>query len=365
MNNILSLVIFFFIIGLVIFIHELGHFLLAKKNGVAVTEFNIGMGPDICSVVKNGTKYCLKWIPFGGACVMLGDDNGIPDADAEKIEDEKAFSNKSVWVRISVIVAGPVFNFLLAFVLAIIVISVAGTDKSIIQGTIEGLPTEQAGIQAGDEIIEINGESIHFYREILIYLRMNPGKELNVTYVRDGKEYQTVIQPAWDEESNSYLMGIQGYANLRYDVGVLDTLKYSLYEVKYNIVTTIKSLGMIFKGQFSINDLSGPVGIAGVVDDMVDDVVEHTKEETFASRALTMFLTMANFVILISANLGVMNLLPLPALDGGRLVFLLIEAVRGKPIAREKEGMVHVVGFVLLMALMVIVLFNDVRKLFF
>lgn len=360
----MSLLCFLIIFSLVVFVHEFGHFLLAKKNGIGVVEFSIGMGPNIYSWVKNGTRYSIKWIPFGGACQMLGDDNGIPDPDEVVSDDLHAFNNKPIWARISVIAAGPIFNFILAFLLAVIVISFAGTDKSIVQNVMEGYPVEAAGIQPGDEIVKINGESIHFYREILLYLQLNPGKTLNVEYIRDGERYRATIQPEWSEEENSYLMGIQGYAGLRYEVGALQTLKYSLYEVKYNIVTTFKSLGMLFTGKASINDLSGPVGIAEFVDDIVDDVVQNTQEQSFGDKAMTMFLTLANFVILISANLGVMNLLPIPALDGGRLVFLFIEAVRGKPISKEKEGMVHIIGFVLLMVLMVVVLFNDVRKIF-
>lgn len=359
--NPLSIVALILIIGLVIFVHEFGHFLIAKLNGIGVVQFSIGMGPNIFSWVRNGTRYCLKWIPFGGACQMLGDDGGIYDQDEVVTDNEKSFFTKSVWARISVIAAGPIFNFIFAFILAVIVLTYAGTDKSVLTGITEQYPAEAAGLQAGDEIVKINGESIHLFREIQVYLNMNAGKEMDVEYVRDGQTYSAHIEPKQDRNGN-WLMGIQG--GYRYELDALDTLKYSFYEVKYTIVTTVKSLGMIFTGGITINDFSGPVGIATMVDDLVDDVQQQTQDYPLADRAMTMFLTLTSFMILISANLGVMNLLPIPGLDGGRLLFLLIEAVRGKPVPREKEGYVQMAGFIFLMVFMVIVLFNDIRKIF-
>ncbi len=359
--NLLSLVALVLIIGIVVFVHELGHFLLAKKNGIGVIQFSIGMGPNIFKWVKNDTCYCLKWIPFGGACVMMDEEAAMYGIEDVKIDEEKSFQNKSIWARISVIAAGPIFNFLLAFVLAVIVLTYAGSDICRLIDVPEGGPAQEAGLQAGDEIVEINGTSVHLYRELLVYLSMNPGKEMDIVYERDGQKMQTHIVPQKDE-TGSYKIGVLG--GQRYPLGVADIFRYSFYEVKYNIVTTVKSLGMIFTGNITINDFSGPVGIATMVDDIVDEVQTETQDDPFSERAMTMFLTLANFVILISANLGVMNLLPIPALDGGRLLFLFIEAVRGKPVSREKEGIVQASGFIFLMAFMVIILFNDIRKIF-
>ena len=361
--NPFSLVALLIILGLVIFIHEFGHFVLAKKNGVGVIEFSIGMGPRLFSTVCNGTRYSLKWVPFGGSCQMLGDDNGIPDPDAEPITDEEhCFTNKSVWSRISIVAAGPIFNFLLAFVLAVIVLSMAGSDKSIVTGLVEGYPAQEAGLQAGDEIVKLNSEPIHIYRDLQLYLMMNPGQELDVTYLRDGEKHTTTIVPEYSEEDGAWLMGI--YGGIRYELTWLETFEYSWYELRYNVLAVIKSLGMLFTGDLPLTSFSGPVGIATTVDDIVDEVNEATVDSSFSDRAISMFLTLANFVVLISANLGVMNLLPIPAMDGGRLVFLIIEALRGEPIPKEKEAIVHVAGFIFLFLFMIFILFSDIYKAF-
>lgn len=361
--NPFSIVALLLILGVVIFIHEFGHFLLAKKNGVGVIEFSIGMGPRICSTVYHGTRYSLKWIPFGGSCQMLGDDNGIPDPDAEPITDEEhCFTNKSVWARISIIAAGPVFNFLLAFVLAVIVLSMAGSDKAVIQGLVDGYPAAEAGLLAGDRVTKINNETIHLYRELQMYLMMHPGKTLDVTYERNGERYHATIVPKYSEEDGTYLMGI--YGGGRYELSWAETFQYSWYELRYNVLVVIKSLGMIFTGDLPVTSFSGPVGIATTVDDIVEEVNEATVDSSFADRALSMFLTLSNFVILISANLGVMNLLPIPAMDGGRLVFLIIEALRGQPVPKEKEAIVHVAGFIFLFLFMIFILFSDIYKIF-
>ena len=182
---------------------------------------------------------------------------------------------------------------------------------------------------------------------------MNQNQTYEITYVRDGQEHTVNVTPALNEETGTYLIGVKG--GLYEKTNLPGILKYSYYEVKYWITTTVKSLGMLIKGQVKANDMSGPVGIVSMIGD--------TYEEARQYGVMDVLLNLANITILLSANLGVMNLLPIPALDGGRLIFLLIEAIRGKPISREKEGFVHMVGLVFLMALMVFVMFNDVFKL--
>ncbi|MGN0298383.1 MAG: RIP metalloprotease RseP [Lachnospiraceae bacterium] len=363
MNSIVSFICFLLVFCLVVSFHEFGHFLMAKKNGIGVLEFSVGMGPDIVSFTRNGTKYALKWIPFGGACILQGDETGVAQEE-EGLDPKKAFLNQSVWSRISVVLAGPVFNFILAFILAVMVISIAGTDRSYIQDVMDGYPTQEAGIQGGDEITDINGTSIHFYREILLYLNTHPGQTLDVTYKRDGQFYETTIVPKWNEEDQCYYMGIIGSSSYRYETTPLETLKYAVYEVRYYIVSVIESLKMLFTGGASVNDLSGPVGIAGYVNDIVDDVVEDTKDSGIGNTLLYLFLNLANFSILISANLGVMNLLPIPAIDGGKLLFMIIEVIKGSPVDRQKEAFVHLIGMALLILLMVVVMFNDIKKFF-
>lgn len=333
--------------SIIILFHELGHFLLAKKNGIRVNEFCLGLGPTLFGVTKGETKYSVKLFPFGGACMMEGEDG--------ESEDQKAFGQKSVWARISVVAAGPVFNFIMAFVFAVILLSCIGIDRPVVSETIEGYSAQAAGMQKGDVIVKINQKKIHFYREVSMYTFFYPGETLEVTYQRNGEEKTAVIEPKLDEKSGRYMIGIKAQAQ-RERGGFLTNLKYGAHEVGYWIWTSLQSLKMLVTGKVSLNEFSGPVGIVKTIGDTYDA----SKQDGI----FYIFLSMLNFSILLSANLGVMNLLPLPALDGGRLIFLILEAVRRKRVDPEKEGMVHFVGIMILMGLMVLVMFNDIRKLF-
>ena len=343
MSIILALIIF----SLIILIHELGHFLLAKRGGVTVEEFSLGMGPRLISTVKGGTRYSLKLLPFGGSCMMLGED--------EATTEEGSFASKSVWTRISVIAAGPIFNFILAFVLSVIIIGSIGVDKPVILAVSEGFTAAEAGIQKGDTILKMNGTKIRLSREVTNYVTFHQGEDVTFVYEHEGEERTVTLSPE-QNEGGRYIFGLSTVSSYREKVGAWETLKYSAYEVKYWIQTTISSLKMLFTGQVGINDMSGPVGVVTIIGD--------TYKESAADGGFYIWLNMLNISILLTANLGVMNLLPLPALDGGRLVFLIIEAIRRKRIDPEKEGMVHFVGLMLLMVLMIVVMFNDIRKLF-
>lgn len=345
--SIVSIILAILLLGLLVISHEFGHFLLAKKNGIGVLEFAVGMGPKLVSFERGGTVYSINLIPFGGYCMMKG--------EMEENEDEDAFLNKSVWARFTVIAAGPVFNFLLAFILAVIVIGSVGVDQPRLVGVTEGYPAAEAGLQEGDIIKEINGKNIHVSRDITAYLLFHPGETVELTYERDGQEYETVITPKFNSQDNAYQLGIL-INNAREKVGPVETLGYSAYEVKYWISYTLDSLRMLVTGNVSRDDVSGPVGIVNAVGTMV--------EEVSPDGAYYIFLNLLNFAILLSANLGVINLLPIPAMDGGRLLFILIEAVRGKPISREKEGIVHAIGMAFLVVLMILVLVNDITKFF-
>ena len=333
------------VFSLIVFIHELGHFLLAKANKIRVDEFSIGMGPRLFSFVKGETRYCLKVLPLGGSC-MMGED------DADDMS-EGSFNSKSVWARMSVIAAGPIFNFILAFIFAVIIVGFTGYDEPKIAGVIEGFAAEEAGLEAGDKIVKMGNKSIHVWREITYYNMFHPGEKVEVTYERDGEKHQVTLVPKQDEDGN-YLLGIQSAGNTK--ANVWTALQYGAYEVKFWISSTLESLKMLVTGAVGADQLSGPVGIATVV----DDTYQASKEYGIG----IVILQMLNIGILLSANLGVMNLLPLPALDGGRLVFLIIEAIRGKRVPPEKEGWVHGIGLILLLILMAFVMFNDVRKLF-
>lgn len=342
MNIILALIVF----SLIILFHEFGHFLLAKLNGVTVVEFSLGMGPRIVSFKKGGTRYSWKLLPFGGSCMMLGE-----DADST---EEGAFGTKSVWARISVIAAGPIFNFILAFLMALFIVGSIGYDAPVLVGVTEGSPAAEAGLQAGDLIRSMNGQPIHVARGISNYTMFHRGQTVQMVWERDGETYSASVTPKDDGEGN-VLLGISVSSNYRTKATPWQTVKYSFYEVQYWIRTTIESLKMMVQGRVSLNDMSGPVGVVSTISETV--------EESKADGAFYVWLNLLNIAILLSANLGVMNLLPLPALDGGRLVFLIVEAIRGKRIDPEKEGMVHFIGLMALLVLMVVVMVSDVSKL--
>ena len=428
MRFVIAVIIF----SVVILIHELGHFLLAKKNHIEVVEFSLGMGPRIISTVKGGTRYSVKLLPLGGSCAMAGED----------AEDDSpgTFNSAPVWGRIAVVAAGPVFNFLLAFVLSVIIVGCIGYDPATVlqvtegsaaekaglkegdviteyqgyhidlgkdlyvysylnelkegetihlkvkrdgkeqeisykpdvnvryllgfnrsdvnsmtvESLIKGMPLEEAGLEAGDVITKIGGRSVHIWNDISLYnLTHSEEKEVEITYKRDGKTHTAVLEPRQKEGDTAPLLGVTGGKMER--PGFFGTLKYGAYTVKYWIDYTVDSLRMLVTGRVGMKDLSGPVGIVSAVDGVY--------QEAAPAGLSVIILNLMNIGILITANLGVMNLLPLPALDGGRLVFLIIEAIRGKRVSPDKEGMVHFAGFALLMVLMVVVMFNDIMKL--
>ncbi|MBE5906778.1 MAG: RIP metalloprotease RseP, partial [Lachnospiraceae bacterium] len=234
-------------------------------------------------------------------------------------------------------------------------IVIAGYGTSTIGAVADGYSAQKAGLQAGDRITKLNGKNVHLFKELTFYMFVHNGENVKVTYERDGKEHQALLKPTKDEKSGRYVIGV---TSSPYEKGnVLDVLRYSFYDVKYYIDTTLTSLKLLVTGGVSVNDLSGPVGIVSSIG--------QTYQESQKSGVLYVFLNMATMCILLSANLGVMNLLPIPALDGGRLLFMIVEAIRGKRIDPNKEGMVHLVGLALLLGLMVLVMFNDIRKIFF
>lgn len=341
MNIIIAILIF----GIIIIVHELGHFLIAKKNGIQVDEFCIGLGPTIIGKQVGETFYSVKLLPFGGAC-MMGEDEDRKEANA--------FNNKSVWARMAVIFGGPFFNFILAFVLSLIVVGMSGVDLPKIHSVQKNSPAAQAGIQAGDVMVGVDGKSIHNYREFSYYMFLDyNGGTIPITVERNGEEQTLNVQPVLNQEKQQYLIGITwpGYQK----VGPLKTIEYSMREVGLQIKITLKSVKMLVTQKLGMKDLSGPVGIVKTVGD------QYNEAAAYGFRAV--FLTMMSMAILISANLGVMNLLPLPALDGGRLLFLIIEAIRGKAVPQKIEAAVHTVGLALLMLLMVFVMYQDIVKI--
>ncbi len=439
-------IIAFLIFSLLILFHEFGHFLVAKLNGVDVEEFSMGFGPRILTTVHNGTRYSLKLLLFGGSCQMKGmmdgyyDDEDDETSEAERVPEEGSFESVSVGRRAAIIFAGPLFNFILAFICAIIIIGVVGYDpaevlsvagnsaaesaglsagdtitsfmgervdiardvstwfslndlnegdtvtltadhdgekKNItyvpdvisrymlgltynlddvpatINAVSEGSPLDEAGVLAGDVITEINGSKIDGSKELNEYFDANPmdGSEVALTIKRGDEKIEKKIVPYENRSVNlgfSYNMG-------RVNTSAIGVLKYSVIEMRYWIGTVLKSLGALFTGRYGMDELSGPVGVV--------DIVGTTYEETKDEGPLITWMNMLNMIVLLSANLGVMNLLPIPALDGGRLVFLLIEGIMRRPVNKKVEGTLQMITVVLLMFLMVYVMYNDLTRL--
>lgn len=368
-----TIILFLIIMGVVVISHELGHFIIAKKNHIRVVEFAVGMGPSLFSYEKGGTKYSLKLLPIGGLCMFDGEDGvmaqkeektgqdvipetgRMPGADAGPGPEGMSLMEAGVWARIATIFAGPFFNFILAFVVAVVLSAFSGVDLPVVGSVSEGSAAQEAGLQKGDVITKIGREPIHFYREVMFISSFNRGEAMEVQYERNGRKDVTTLHPKYSEEDGRYYMGIVNGGEYL-ECNPLQVFQYGFYEVEYWVKLTFKSLKMLIQGQGSKDDLSGPVGIAQIVGESYTQAEENYG--TFSA-----ILTMLEIVVLLSVNLGIMNLLPIPALDGGRLVFLLLEVVRGKPVPPEKEGMVHFAGLVVLMILMVFIMYNDIMRL--
>lgn len=430
------------IFSILVLVHEFGHFLVAKLSGVEVEEFSMGFGPRLLSAKWHGTRYSLKLLLFGGSCRMKsmlddydGDDASIPDKP-----EEGTFEAASCGRRAAILFAGPFFNFLLAFICAIIVIGGVGYDpaevlsvqkgsaaaeaglkkgdvitsfmdsrvdigrdlsawftfhklsknsdvtisytrngkryetnftpdvtrryavgityqpdssKAEIESVQSGSPLDKAGAEAGDVITAIDGTKIASGKDLSDYFKAHPLTKdaLKITLKRSGTTREVTVKPAMNENVTlgfSYNLG-------RTKTSPIGVLKYSVIEIRYWIVNTVKSVAGMFTGLFTVNDLAGPVGVV--------DMVGRTYEATKSDGAMMTFMNMLNMIILLSANLGVMNLLPIPGLDGGRLVGVIVEAVSGHKINWKVENAITTVFAVALMVLMVYVMYHDIVRM--
>ena len=273
---------------------------------------------------------------------------------------EGTFYGRPVWQRFIVTAAGPVFNFLLAWILSAVLLSLAGVDMPVIMGVAEGSPAEQAGLTAGDTIIRLDGKKIRFYREISDYISFHQDRlavqdPINIVWEHEGERHEADVI-AMQNESGRYILGLYGSFSYRTRVNVFKAAEYAVAETGYWIGLVFESIRMLFDGRASVSDLSGPVGVVSTI----SDTVEETKSDGY----FYVFLNILNMAVLLSANLGVVNLLPVPVLDGGRLALLIVEAVRRKRLRPETEMRIQMTGVVLLLMLMGIVMFNDIRRLF-
>ena len=385
----MSIIIAILVLGLIITVHELGHFFMAKLFKVPVREFSIGMGPRLVSKVINNTRYSLKVLPFGGSCAMIGEDaagsgdmieyddvkideNGLYDFEGVKYSkedlDKYNFQAISPVKKFLICLAGPSMNFLLAFLLAFVLVSRIGFDVPIISNVSEGSAAANAkpiSLEKGDEIVGFEipdeKESIICYRDLAIFMQLNNDDILKnnyplvVTLKRDEATLKTVVYPTFDETYNKAMIGISFEDMYQMPKNFFDTCKFAAKEFYFYIKTTIMSLRMLIRGKLGANQISGPVGTVAVMGSAIN--------EASAVSLSSMIYTLLTLVVLISANLGVMNLLPIPALDGGRIVFAAIEMITGKPLNKDVEGFANTVTMLLLLIFMIWIFGMDIYKL--
>lgn len=346
----MGIIWFVLILGAIILVHEFGHFIFSKLFKVYVYEFSLGMGPKLLHYKKKGgeTEYCLRLIPIGGFVSLAGEDAD----DNSKIADDRKLYNKPVWQRFIIMVAGATFNFIFAFVVLFIMALIYGSTstKPIIATVSEGYPAYEAGIEVGDRVLSIDGERTSSWSEVQLYISMSEGKEMEfILKDQDGDKRTVMITPDVVENEDgtkNYIVGI-GLDNTK-KTGFGNSIKYATETTGYLFRLMFITLKQLFTGEVGVGDLSGPVGIYGVVSDQA--------KQGFNS---LMYLT-----AYLSVNVGVINLIPFPAFDGGRVLFLIIEKIRRKPVKAKTEALVNSIGFIILILLMIVVTFNDILRLF-
>lgn len=332
--------------GLLISIHELGHFTFAKLFKVRVNEFALGMGPALFKKKKGETTYALRLLPIGGYVSMEGED--------EESQDENAFNRKKVWQKFIIIAAGAVMNLILGVVIVATVLSMEdliGTNQ--ILRFQENAISQQTGLQEGDEFVEIDGHRVFSDMDISFLMTRSDDGVFDMTVRRDGKEVELTGVTFETEKDGEYTL-------ITYDFVILgeEPTFLNIFENAFRRSASIArlvwlSLFDLVTGQYGLTDLSGPVGTVNIIADAAAGAVD-------SKDGLITALTLMAFV---SINIGVFNVLPLPALDGGRLFFLLIEGIRRKPINPKYEGYIHGAGLALLLLLMLVVTFNDIVTL--
>ena len=319
---------------LLIFVHELGHFIVAKACGVKVNEFAIGMGPAIFKKQKGETLYAVRLFPIGGFCAMEGED--------EDSEDDRAFNNKPAWQRALVLTAGSFMNLLTAVVLMIVIAFVVGQATTTVNEVLDDSPAYRAGMMSGDRIVEVDGTAVDEWNDVITYIGESSRDTADIVVERDGAQQTLTADLEYDKESG------------RNKIGITPEMKHSIagsvgsgMKNTWNMtVMMYKVIKQLFTGDVSVSELSGPVGIVYAVNQS-------------AKAGVIYVVYLAS---LLSLNLAIMNMLPFPALDGGRLLFLLIRKITGKRITDAIEGKIHFIGIILLMVLMVYVTWNDIVK---
>ncbi|WP_096233675.1 RIP metalloprotease RseP [Thermoanaerobacterium sp. RBIITD] len=323
------------VLSILVMIHEFGHFIMAKISGTKVNEFSIGFGPRLFVKKYGDTEYSFRILLFGGYCALAGED--------EKSNDRRAVTNQPWYIRLGIFAAGPLMNIAMTFVLLFLVFYIVGSPIPTVKTVMEGYPAQKAGILPGDKIVMVNDTKINDWNSLENIINSNNGVELKFTIKRDNITLTKNIVPNYDKKASKPMIGIIP----QYERSIYLAIKIGIQQTIYFSKMIIASLYMLVSGKVSANDLMGPVGIVQAV----------------GTVARTGFLNLMTFAALISVNLGLFNLLPFPALDGGRILFVIIEGLRGKPVDPEKEGFVHYIGFILLIALMLFATYRDLIRI--
>jgi regulator of sigma E protease len=340
----MTIVIALIIIAVLILAHEWGHFMAARRIGIPVYEFSLGFGRKLLSTKKNGVEYSLRLIPLGGFVRMAGEEPG-------DMNNPDGFNTRKPLEKIAVAFSGPFMNFVLAvfiFIYSFAVLGVAQPMNDAVVGEIlKGKPADSAGLQTNDRILAVNGKSVGNWNEFVDMIKNNAvGVPLEVKVDRGGATSNITLKSIQDESTGKPIVGV--YPQVKFEKqGILNSIKLGIIQTYQMSVLLLSGLGMLFTGAASASDLAGPVGITNMVGE--------------AARGGMVYLL--SFAAFLSINLGIINLLPIPALDGSRIVFALVEAVRRKPLDPEKEGFIHLLGFLFLMLIIVFATYNDILRL--
>lgn len=342
----MSIIYTLLIIAVLVLVHEWGHFIVARRIGIPVHEFALGFGYKLFSIKKNGVEYSIRAIPLGGFVRMAGEELG------DDFSGELGFSNRTPLEKIRVSVAGPLMNFVLAILIFIVIYAFIGipqsTDEAILGKVLEDKPAYAGGLRENDKVLEVNGAFVAGWSDFTKHIASTEqGASMEILVERGGQTQALVITPEISESTGQPAIGV--LSKIYYEKqGILTSIKIGLQQTWELTVLLLSGLWTLISGNASMQDLAGPVGITKLV----------------GEAAQIGYVFLLNFAAFLSINLGILNLLPIPALDGSKIVFATIEAIRRKPLEPEKEGFIHWLGFLFLMLLIVIVTYNDIIKLF-
>ena len=343
----MTLIYFILILGVIILIHEFGHFIFAKKAGIYVYEFSIGMGPRIFKWTRKNdeTEYSIRLIPIGGFVQMAGEEI----EDDPEVPKDKKFSVKTFGQKFMTVIAGIMNNFLLAIFLYFIIALFTGApqNKAIVGEISEDYPAYTSGLQTGDRILKLNGKDASTYDTLALELQVNTGEDITLEVERDGETVEVELTPKKVKEDGEKIYRYGFAITDEVETGFFASLKYAFSKTLSLIHQMILIIGYLITGNLGLNSLSGPVGIFGIVGTAADAGIW----------------SVLSLIALLSVNVGFINLLPIPAFDGGRLLFIIIEKIKGKPVDPKLENTIHAVGLFLLMALMLLITYNDIIRL--